>query len=122
MVLVDTSVWVNHLYGRDTQLLPLLDDSKVLTHPLVVGELECGQVRDRSQFLRDLADLPRCKVASHDEVTVFLRSHRLHGRGIGIVDVHLLASTAMSECKLLSADKRLKTIASDLELAYTPGV
>lgn len=119
MILVDTSVWVDHLRRGDAGLVDLLERSAVLMHPFVVGEIACGSLRDRESILELLQDLPAALVADTDEVLGFIERHVLHGKGIGYVDVHLLASTALSEgARLWTRDTKLCRIAAALGCAY----
>ena len=119
MILVDTSVWVDHLRRGDAALVELLERSLVWCHPLVVGELACGLLRDRAKVLGALQKMPCAPVASHAEALVFLDRHALAGRGVGWVDVHLLASTALGgDARLWTCDKRLAAAAVDLGLDY----
>ena len=92
MILVDTSVWIDHLRKGDRGLAALLTASGVLMHPFVIGELACGNLRKRDEVLALLKDLPRVAVASDDEVLFFIERNALMGRGLGYVDVHLLAA------------------------------
>lgn len=119
MILVDTSVWVDHLRGGDVALAGLLDQGRVLMHPFVIGEIACGSLRDRSTLLGLLQDLPAAPVAGPDEVLGFIEARQLHGKGIGYVDAHLLASAAlMAGACLWTRDKRLEAIAHRLALAH----
>jgi predicted nucleic acid-binding protein len=116
MVLVDTSVWINHLRVSNPELASLLDEGTVLTHPFVSGELACGNLKNRTSILSNLVDLPLATVATHSEVTLLLEQRKLWGRGLGWVDVHLLASALLSNCRLLTLDQRLAQVASELGL------
>jgi predicted nucleic acid-binding protein len=119
LILVDTSVWVDHLRRGDARLAELLERSTVLMHPFVVGEMACGSLRDREPILELLQDLPAAVVAQSDEVLQFIERHDLHGTGIGYVDVHLLASVALTEgAKLWTRDKKLRVVAQGLGCAY----
>ena len=119
MILVDTSVWVDHLRGIDGELADALERGTVVMHPFVVGELACGSLNDRPAILALLQDLPPPVTAEGDEVLGFIERHGLHGKGIGYVDMHLLASVALTDgCKLWTRDKRLRAVAQDLALAY----
>lgn len=119
MILVDTSVWVDHLRLGDAQLAALLAQAAVLMHPFVIGEIACGSLSDRAALLGLLQGLPTAVVAEHAEVLGVIERHRLHGRGIGYVDVHLLAAVALtSGAQLWTRDQRLFSAASALGLAY----
>ncbi len=107
MILVDTSVWVDHFNKGDPALAARLNGGEVLMHPLVIEELACGQLRHREEILSLLAALPQAPVASHDEVVGFISEERLHGCGIGAVDAHLLASARLAKVLVWSRDKAL---------------
>ena len=115
MVLVDTSVWVDHLRGGDRRLEALLNAGGVFIHPLIVGELACSELRNRSNTLSLLRQLPEARKASHEEVLLFIENNMLMGRGIGYVGTHLLAATALTEAaRLWTRDKRLGALAAEL--------
>ncbi len=119
MILVDTSVWIDHLRNGSAALGQALDQEQVMTHPFVIGELACGSLKNRRQFLDLLAALPPAAVASDDEVLLFIEHRRLMGKGIGYVDAHLLASVTLTEdVRLWTWDKSLATIAAALHLAF----
>jgi predicted nucleic acid-binding protein len=121
MILVDSSVWIDHLRHGNRELSALLDANVVLCHPFVIGELACGQLGDRDAFLGALAELPTTPVATHDEALAFLHRHRLPGRGIGWVDAHLLASAHLAgRAPLYTRDRRLGGIAAELGLGMPP--
>lgn len=107
MLLVDTSVWISHLRSTDHRLADALEAGVVLTHPFVVGELACGSLRGRDAFLRLLAALPAATEATHAEVLQLVERHRLHGRGIGWIDAHLLAAARLSGADLYTHDAAL---------------
>ncbi len=117
MILVDTSIWVDHLRRGLPDLTELLEGGEVLCHPFVIGEIALGQLQRRTEILGLLAALPSAPEASHDEVLDFVGSHRLAARGIGWVDAHLLASASLATARLWSADRRLTAAARSLELA-----
>lgn len=118
MILVDTSVWVDHFRRGDAALAGLLARAQVLIHPFVVGEIACSGLRDAATVLGLLRRLPAAPVAAPDEVLRFVERHRLDGRGIGYVDVHLLAATALAHGGLLwTHDRRLADAARVLKIA-----
>lgn len=122
MILVDTSVWVDHLRRGDPALARALETEEVLTHPMVIGELACGTMHRRAQILGDLANLPQAPRATDEEAMHFLERRRLMGRGIGFVDVHLLASVALAEgAALWTRDTRLQQAAAVARIAYVEG-
>ncbi|HEY1682836.1 MAG TPA: PIN domain-containing protein [Candidatus Tumulicola sp.] len=116
MILVDTSVWIEHFRSGSPKLSRALDDSLVLMHPFVVGELACGGFRDRARVLSDLAALPAVDAAEQNEVLHLIGDRRLWGKGIGWIDAHLLASALLSGCGLWTLDRRLNRIAGALGL------
>ena len=118
MILIDTSVWIDHLRQRDDHLVIILLAGHVLIHPWVIGEIACGSLKDREQVLDLLRSLPLCSVALEDEVLLFIEQNKLMARGIGYVDVHLLASTKLSGATLWTRDKRLLIIAKEMNIAY----
>ena len=119
MILVDTSVWVDHLRRGDARLVDLLERANVIMHPFVVGEIACGSLHDRVSILELLQDLPAVAVAEGDEVLGFIDRHVLHGKGVGYIDVHLLASVALTEgAKIWTRDKKLRLVAEMLGCAY----
>ena len=122
MILVDTSVWVDHLRRGDAELAGLLERGQVLMHPYVVGEIACGSLADREVTLDLLRELPMAAVAEPDEALGFIELRGLHGQGIGYVDVHLLASTALNAGSTLwTRDKRLRDAAHALGCAHASG-
>lgn len=122
MVLVDTSVWVSHFRTGDEYLKRLLIDGEVATHPFVIGELACGNLRNRREILALLQLLPQAKQASHEEVLQFIETHSLMGFGIGFVDIHLLASARLSQIPLWTLDKKLDTASIALGISYSANI
>ena len=121
MILVDTSVWVDHLRSGDRRLVQLLDAKQVLIHPFVIGEIALGILPQRSLILGTLHLLPKVLVAAHEEVLEFIDQHRLFGSGIGYIDVHLLAATRLTAgTGLWTRDKSLRDAAERLALATEP--
>ena len=119
MILVDSSVWVDHLRTGEPSLVALLNSSQVLMHPFVVGELACGNLKNRKVVLSLLQDLPSVPVATDEEVWFFIERHSLMGRGIGYVDAHLLAAVVLAGAEQLwTRDKRLGAVAGSMKLAF----
>jgi predicted nucleic acid-binding protein len=115
-VLVDTSVWVDHFRKGHARLAEMLNTADVHVHPLVIGELSCGNLARREEVLRLLSSLPQAPMLDHDEVLAFVTANQLYGRGLGWVDMHLLASARLARLPLWTLDKRLAKVASALTL------
>jgi predicted nucleic acid-binding protein len=121
VILVDTSVWAQHIRREVRSLSILLEAAEVLTHPFVIGEIAMGNLRQRDVVLRDLQDLQQAIVATDQEVLQLIDRNSLFGRGIGYVDAHLLAAARLSAGTLLwTFDKRLVATAVQLRLEYQP--
>ena len=120
MVVIDTSIWVDHLSAVDKHLSQLLDANRVLMHPWVVGELACGFLSNRSITIDSLRQLPQIAVANEEEVLFLIEQHKLMGHGIGYVDMHLLSSARLHEATVWSREKRLFKAAMDIKVAHTP--
>ncbi len=118
MVLVDTSVWVAHLREGSIELATLLNDGRVLCHPLIVGELACGNLKDRAVILSFLQHLPMSMEAEDEEVLSFIENKRLMGKGMGYVDVHLIASAVLTGVPIWTLDKKLAQTADSLHIKY----
>jgi predicted nucleic acid-binding protein len=122
VILVDTSVWVQHFRDRDAILAELLERGAALTHPFVIGELALGNLRQRELVLRMLSRLPAATVATNAEVLGFIDRNALFGRGVGYVDVHLLAAARLTAgSQLWTLDKRLNDVAVELGMAAGRG-
>ncbi len=118
MILVDASVWIDHLRADDERLAALLDGDEVLGHPYIMGEIALGSLQQREFVLRALRRLPQATVASDQEVLCLIDRQPLFGRGIGYVDAHLLAAARLTaDTRLWTRDKRLQTVAAELGLA-----
>jgi predicted nucleic acid-binding protein len=118
MVLVDTSVWVSHFQEGNPQLEALLMKGRVVCHPFIIGELACGNLKNRKEILSLLEALPAATTADHKEVLYFIEQHQLMGIGLGYVDVHLLASAHLSRILFWTRDKKLREAAVKLNASY----
>jgi hypothetical protein len=119
MILVDTSVWIDHLRRTDAHLSNLLNEGRVRMHPYVLGEIALGSLQNRTVVLEAMRDLPTVNVATDDEVFRFIATHALFGLGIGYTDAHLLAATKLSpSTRLWTRDRRLSDAAARLGIAY----
>lgn len=118
MVLVDTSVWVLHLRQGNIGLEKLLDDGEVVCHPFIVDELACGNLKNRSEILSLLQALPRATSAEHHEVLQFIDDYQLMGKGLGYIDMHLLAAARLSETPLWTRDKKLEEVSAKLGIGF----
>lgn len=122
MILIDTSVWIGHLRSGEPLLVAALESARVMMHPFVLGELACGNLANRSEVLGLLGGLPAALTATDPEALEFIERRALMGRGIGYIDVHLLASTALSsDTRLWTKDRRLAAVAMELDLAFDEG-
>ncbi|MEK6589539.1 MAG: PIN domain-containing protein [Nitrospinota bacterium] len=118
MVLVDTSVWVLHLREGNIALERLLNDGDVVCHPFIVGELSCGNLKNRTEILSLLQTLPTSIQAEHEDVMQFIENHQLMGKGLGYIDMHLLASALLTEVSIWTLDKRLDEISIKLGIGF----
>ena len=119
MILVDTSVWIDHLHYTEEALVALLEHNAVLMHPMILGELACGNLKNRALLIGLWQDLPRIATATDVEAIQFLGIHVLMGKGLGFIDVHLLCAVALEHgAQLWTRDKRLAEIATGLGLGY----
>ncbi len=120
MILVDTSVWIDHLRTGQPLLTQALQRNEVTIHPFIIGELACGNLKDRNTVLGLLAGLPCIQTLEEHEILFFIEQRKLMGRGIGYIDVHLLAATAIAASTVLwTRDIRLHSAAKELGLAFT---
>jgi predicted nucleic acid-binding protein len=118
VILVDTSVWVDHLRRTDAGLVGLLREHRVSCHPFVIGELACGRLQSRQEILNLLAALPPSPVLSHEEAIGFLHARGLAGTGVGWVDVHLLGSAVLGQRLFWTRDGQLAKAATRLRVAF----
>ena len=121
MVLVDTSVWVSHLRDGNVELANLLNNGSVLCHPLIVGELACGNLKDRAAILSFLKLLPMSIEAEHEEVLSFIERNRLMGQGVGHIDAQLVASALLTSVPIWTLDQKLAQVADRLHIKHKNG-
>jgi len=118
MVIVDTSIWVDHLREGSLHLEKLLLNAEVMCHPFIIGELACSNIKNRNELLSLIQTLPMAPTVTLDELLYFIDRNKLMGVGIGFVDAHLLASAQLSGTPLWTSDKRLSSAAIGLNVAY----
>ena len=114
MILVDTSVWISHFRAGNPQLAKLLNKGEVLCHPFIIGELACGNMKNRSEILSLLCALPTAIPAEHDEVMHFIEENKLMGKGLGFIDFHLASSAVLTGVPLWTLDKKLQKVLQSL--------
>ncbi len=119
MVQVDTSVWISHLRDNRPGLVELLIQGGVACHPFVIGELACGNLKNRREILTSLERLPTSEIATHQEVLEFIEAKALMGKGLGLIDIHLLASALLSSIPFWTQDQRLLKSVADLGIDYS---
>jgi predicted nucleic acid-binding protein len=117
-ILVDTSVWVKHLRENEKNLIRLLEQGLVACHPFIIGELACGGIKNRYEIISMLNDLPSTDILDHYDIMEFIEYRKIMNKGIGYVDVHLLASALVSETALWRFDKALRNISKQLSIQY----
>lgn len=118
MVLVDTSIWIDHFKIGNRSLQKLLLDVEVICHPFIIGELACGNLKSRKEILSLLHSLPMAPTLDHDEILYFIEGKKLMGIGIGLIDVHLLASAHLAHAPLWTNDKKLRHASDTLGISY----
>ncbi len=118
MILVDTNIWINHFHKSDSELMVLLNRGAVVCHPFIIGELACGNLNNRKEILCLFRSLPSAIVVEPDEFMEFVEARKLMGKGLGFVDVHILASTVLSGLALWTGDKRLAKAACEIGVSY----
>jgi hypothetical protein len=117
---VDTSIFVAHFLKSNTILKKLLNSGNVVCHPFIIGELACGNIKNRAEILSLMQSLPMVEQANQDEILKFIENKKLMGKGLGLIDVHLLASAILSDVLLWSFDKNLSKIATKLNINFIP--
>ena len=118
MVLVDTSLWISHFRDGNPGLEKLLNDGEVVCHPFIVGELACGNLKNRHEILIYLQSLPMAILAEDGEVLKFIENHQLMGKGLGYIDVHLIAAAVLTDVPLWTSDKTLDKVTRKIGINY----
>ena len=118
MVLIDTSVWIDHFNRSDSTLQLLLYEFEVVTHQFILGELACGNFKNRNEIFTLLSNLPTIKTITNEEYFLFLEKNKLYGKGLGFVDIYLLASSLLSQCLIFTRDKNLLLAARSLKISF----
>jgi predicted nucleic acid-binding protein len=118
MILVDTSVWIDHFHHSDEDLKKLLLSNQVCIHPFVLGELSCGNIRNRKEVLSLLRTLKSIDLVLDEEVYLFIEERKLFGKGLGFIDIHLLASAMIHHVPIWTRDKSLKRVTVELGIAF----
>jgi predicted nucleic acid-binding protein len=120
VILVDSSVWIEHLRRDSRPLRRLLEEQLVLVHPFILGEIACGHIKDRHKTLSLLQNLPSLDTVDDDQILHFIEQRRLMGRGVGLIDIHILASCLVQPCLIWTIDRRLRSVAKELDVAFDP--
>ena len=118
MILADTNVWIKHFRESDDKLITHLNIGSIACHPFIIGELACGNLGNRSEILTLLKELPALPVAETVEILDFIEYKALMGRGLGYIDVHLLASAIIGSAALWTYDCRLHEVATEIGILY----
>lgn len=119
MVLVDTSVWVSHLRHGNPKLQEMLQESQVVSHPFIIGELACGNISNRTEIISLIQSLPMLDVIEHEELLLFIEHNRMMGTGLGLVDIYLMASAILAGIPLWTQDKKFKRTCSRLSIDFS---
>ncbi|MFO8085730.1 MAG: PIN domain-containing protein [Desulfobacterales bacterium] len=118
MILADTNVWIKHFRESDAELISQLNIGFVVCHPFIIGELACGNIGNRAEILMLLQAIPSSPVVETTEILEFIENYSLMGRGLGYVDIHLLASAIIGNVVLWTFDRRLREAATELGVSY----
>ena len=118
MILADTSVWIDHFRSSNLHFSDLLENDRIICHEFVIGELACGNIKNRKEILGLLNNLRSIEPASLEETLYFIEENKLMGKGLGWVDVNLLASSLLNNFVLWTMDRRLSSAADKLKVSY----
>ena len=119
MILVDTSVWISHFRQGNSRLQKLLHEGNVVSHPFIIGELACGNLRNRTEILSLMQSLPMLNVVEHEELLLFIEHNKMMGTGLGFVDVHLMAAAILASIPLWTLDKKFKQSCARLNIDFS---
>ena len=118
MVLVDTSVWIDHFRNENDRLVKLLNNGEVFSHPFIIGEIACGKIKNRLEIITSLQSLPQSLIVDHEEVMLFIEKKKIMGQGLGYIDITLLVSSILTGIPLWTLDKRLNEIARKFDIHH----
>jgi predicted nucleic acid-binding protein len=118
MVLVDTSIWIDHFKNGNNQLIELLDNGEVFCHPFIIGELACGYIKNRQEIITALRALPQSAFIEHDEIMVFIEKNNIMGKGLGYIDIAILGSSLVTGIPLWTFDQKLNAIAKKFKNSF----
>ena len=118
MVVVDTSIWIDFLYKGNSNMEELLINGNVATHEFIIGELSCGNIKNRESFFEMIKKLPAVESVLFNEIIFFINKHKLYGKGLGLIDCHILASVYLHNFKLWTKDKKLNQQAEELFIQF----
>jgi len=118
MILADTSIWIDHFRKPNKHFQELLIAENIFIHQFIIGELACGNFSNRFEILSLLMALPKTKILSNNEIIDFIETNHLYGKGLGLIDIHILGSALLSKVKLWTKDKRLENAAINLDCIH----
>lgn len=118
MVIIDTSVWIAHFRKANAHLQKLLSEGEVFCHHFIVGEIACGNIHNRTEIISLMQALPSTPIAAQEEILSFIDHKKLYGAGIGLIDVHLLASAFLTKASVWTVDNKLQRVAAKLNILY----
>jgi len=119
MVLVDTSIWIDHFRNSNDQLVELLNDGEVFCHPFIIGELACGNIKNRKKIIAALQALPQSSIIEHNEIMIFIEKNKIIGKGLGYIDVAILASSLVTGIPLWTLDRKLNDMATKFKINHS---
>lgn len=118
MILIDTSVWISFFNKGNQELKRLLEEGEVVIHDMIIGELACGNFKNRGEIFTLLNQIPRTQSSTFDEIIYFIEKNKIYGKGLGYIDCALLVSSILFETKIWTNDKSLKEVAKSFGYSY----